>query len=73
MAANRIPGIFGYYVSSYLDFWGLQHVAAALSAVLFRRQPGAAIGVLVYRKPVLDANANRAVATALWYLSGTCA
>ena len=47
-------GFVGYYVSSYLDFWGLQHVAAALERLILFLTPTLviALGVLFYRKAV---------------------
>jgi drug/metabolite transporter (DMT)-like permease len=47
-------GFVGYYVSSYLDFWGLQHVAAALERLILFLTPTLviAIGVLFYGKSV---------------------
>ena len=47
-------GFLGYYVSSYLDFWGLQYIAAALERLILFLTPTLvlALGVLLYRKPV---------------------
>lgn len=47
-------GFLGYYVSSYLDFWGLQHVAAALERLILFLTPTLVLGlgVLLYRRPV---------------------
>ena len=47
-------GFFGYYVSSYLDFWGLQHIAAALERLILFLTPTLvlALTVLLYRRPV---------------------
>ncbi len=47
-------GFVGYYVSSYLDFWGLQHVAAALERLILFLTPTLviALGVLFYGKSV---------------------
>ncbi len=47
-------GFVGYYVSSYLDFWGLQHIAAALERLILFLTPTLviALGVLCYGKSV---------------------
>ncbi len=47
-------GFLGYYVSSYLDFWGLQHIAAALERLILFLTPTLvlALGVLLHRRPV---------------------
>jgi drug/metabolite transporter (DMT)-like permease len=47
-------GFLGYYVSSYLDFWGLQHIAAALERLILFLTPTLvlALGVLLYRRSV---------------------
>ena len=47
-------GLVGYYVSSYLDFWGLQHIAAALERLILFLTPTLVLllGVLLYRRPV---------------------
>ncbi|MGE4071734.1 MAG: DMT family transporter [Lysobacterales bacterium] len=47
-------GFLGYYVSSYLDFWGLQHIAAALERLILFLTPTLVLGlgVLIYRRPV---------------------
>ncbi len=47
-------GFVGYYVSSYLDFWGLQHIAAALERLILFLTPTLviALGVLFYGKSV---------------------
>lgn len=47
-------GLVGYYVSSYLDFWGLMHIAAALERLILFLTPTLVLllGVLLYRRPV---------------------
>lgn len=47
-------GFVGYYISSYLDFWGLQYVAAALERLILFLTPTLvlALSVLLYRRPV---------------------
>lgn len=47
-------GFVGYYVSSYLDFRGLQHIAAALERLILFLTPTLVLllGVLLYRRPV---------------------
>lgn len=47
-------GFVGYYVSSYLDFWGLQYIAAALERLILFLTPTLvlALSVLLHRKPV---------------------
>lgn len=47
-------GLVGYYVSSYLDFWGLQYVAAALERLILFLTPTLvlALSVLMYGRSV---------------------
>lgn len=49
-----VLGFFGYYLSSFLDFWGLQYVSASLERLILFLNPSLVvlIGVLFLRRPV---------------------
>lgn len=49
-----VLGFFGYYLSSFLDFWGLQYVSAALERLILFLNPSLVllIGVLFLKRPV---------------------
>jgi drug/metabolite transporter (DMT)-like permease len=50
-------GLVGYYLSSFLDFWGLQYVSASLERLILFLNPSLVliIGVLFLKRPVLRA------------------
>jgi drug/metabolite transporter (DMT)-like permease len=52
-----VLGIFGYYLSSFLDFWGLQYVSASLERLILFLNPSLVvlIGVLFLHRPVARA------------------
>jgi drug/metabolite transporter (DMT)-like permease len=49
-----VLGFFGYYLSSFLDFWGLQYVSASLERLILFLNPSLVllIGVLFLRRRV---------------------
>lgn len=52
-----VLGFFGYYLSSFLDFWGLQYVSVSLERLILFLNPSLVvlIGVLFLRRPVARA------------------
>ncbi len=52
-----VLGLVGYYLSSFLDFWGLQYVSASLERLILFLNPSLVvlIGVLFLRRPVARA------------------
>jgi drug/metabolite transporter (DMT)-like permease len=47
-------GLLGYYISSFLDFWGLQYISASLERLILFLNPSLVllIGLLFLRRPV---------------------
>jgi drug/metabolite transporter (DMT)-like permease len=47
-------GVVGYYLSSYLDFLGLQYISASLERLILYLNPTLVVvlGWLIYKKPV---------------------
>lgn len=47
-------GLLGYYLSSFLDFWGLQYISASLERLILFLNPSLVllIGLLFLRRPV---------------------
>jgi drug/metabolite transporter (DMT)-like permease len=52
-----VLGLVGYYLSSFLDFWGLQYVSASLERLILFLNPSLVvlIGVLFLQRPVARA------------------
>ena len=59
-------GFIGYYLSSYLDFLGLQYVTASLERLILYLNPTLVLllGWLIYKKPILP---RRLIAMAISY------
>ena len=47
-------GFLGYYLASYLDFWGLEYISAALERILLFTYPTMVvlISAVMYKKPI---------------------
>ncbi len=49
-----VIGMFGYYISSFLDFWGLQFISAGLERLILFTYPTMVVffGVIIYKKRI---------------------
>jgi len=49
-----VIGLFGYYISSFLDFWGLQYISAGLERLILFTYPTMVVffGAIIYKKRI---------------------
>ncbi|MEO7313466.1 MAG: DMT family transporter [Chitinophagaceae bacterium] len=49
-----VIGMFGYYISSFLDFWGLQYISAGLERLILFTYPTMVVffGAVIYKKKI---------------------
>lgn len=49
-----VIGLFGYYISSFLDFWGLHYISAGLERLILFTYPTMVVlfGAIIYKKKI---------------------
>ena len=49
-----VIGLMGYYISSFLDFWGLQYISAGLERLILFTYPTMVVffGAVIYKKKI---------------------